>query len=122
MRAVGQGRAAPRARRMPYPRDSQYGAEIPTSAVALRPGTVPARDPAIAEIKRCPRCQVAVDGLGDRHALRTEDDEDKKRAHQVPDGGGQRGSKDRYTYTYVYRKENRVVVVSAADSAAQRRR
>ena len=66
--------------------------------VAQRSATVPARDPAVAEMKRGPRIRVAVDGVGHRHALRAED-EDKKHAHRIrylTGHRGQRGSEDRY--------------------------
>ena len=65
-----------------HPRDSQDSSKVAAPVVAQRSATVPARDPAVAEMKRGPRIREAVDGGGDRHALRAED-EDQKRAHRI---------------------------------------
>ena len=83
-------------------RDAQRSSKDAIPVVAQRSATVPARDPAIAEMKRGPRIRVAVDGAGDRHALRGAEDEDNKRAHQVPARARrQRGDKDRVRVTRV---------------------
>ena len=80
-------------------RDAQRSSKVAMPIVAQRSATVPARDPAIAEMKRGPRIREAVDGAGDRHALRGAEDEDNKRAHQVPGRAWrQRGGKDRGVY------------------------
>ena len=65
-------------------RDAQDCSKDAVPVVAQRSVTVPARDPAIAEMKRGPIIRVAVNGEGNRHALRGDEDEDKNRAHQVP--------------------------------------
>ena len=63
-------------------RDAQDCSKDAVPVVALRSVTVPARDPAVAEMERGPRIREAVDGVGHRHALRAEDD-DQKRAHRI---------------------------------------
>ena len=73
--------------------DAQGSSKAAGTVVALRSATVPARDPAIAEVKRGPRRIRAVDSVGDRHALRGTEDEDKTRAHHLAGRERRRGGK-----------------------------
>ena len=66
-------------------RDVQPSSKGAVPVVAQRSATVPARDPALAEMKRGPRIRIAVDGVGVPSAQRA-DDEGKNRAHQMLDG------------------------------------
>ena len=76
-----------------HPRDSQLSSKDAIQVFALRSVTVPARDPAVAEMKRGPRIREAVDGGGDRHALRAEYEGKKKRTHHLA-GRSKRGGKE----------------------------
>ena len=95
MRETCQGRAAASARHMcEVPRgtriiqrikDVQRSSKGAGPVVALRSATLPARNPAIAQMKRGPRIRIAVDGVGLPSAQRA-DDEGKNPAHQMLDG------------------------------------
>ena len=64
-------------------RDSQRSSKVAAPVVALRSATVPARSPALAEMKRGPRIREAVDGGCHSHALRAENEGKKNCAHHL---------------------------------------